>query len=105
MVRFLLKFRHRFDPAALRRQGRLPVFLRPSSDSGTRAQPFEQTTLTDGFHDLAIAGAAAVTDPRFRENVEALKSVQPVDLPATEIDVRLRPGCRRRMSANSFTNC
>ena len=31
----------------------------------------------------------AVTDPRFAENVEALKSVQPADLAATEIDVRL----------------
>ncbi len=38
---------------------------------------------------LAVADAAAVTDPRFCENVEALKSVQPVDLPATEVDVRL----------------
>ena len=51
----------------------------------------------------------AVSDPRFRENVEALKSVQPPDLPATEIDVRLgatwlppagrgkiRPGVARR---------
>ena len=38
---------------------------------------------------LAVADAAAVTDPRFAENVEALKSVQPADLAATEIDVRL----------------
>jgi N12 class adenine-specific DNA methylase len=38
---------------------------------------------------LAVADAAAVTDPRFTENVEALKSVQPADLAATEIDVRL----------------
>ena len=38
---------------------------------------------------LAVADAAAVTDPRFLENVEALKSVQPADLNATEIDVRL----------------
>jgi N12 class adenine-specific DNA methylase len=38
---------------------------------------------------LVAADAASVTDPRFRENVEALKSVQPQDLPATEIDVRL----------------
>ena len=33
--------------------------------------------------------AASVGDLRFRVNVEALKSVQPADLPATEIDVRL----------------
>ena len=38
---------------------------------------------------LTVAEAAAVTDPRFAENVEALKSVQPADLSATEIDVRL----------------
>ena len=38
---------------------------------------------------LAIADAAAVADPRFLENFEALKSVQPADLNATEIDVRL----------------
>ncbi|MDE3098772.1 MAG: DEAD/DEAH box helicase [Verrucomicrobiota bacterium] len=38
---------------------------------------------------LVVADAASVTDPRFRDNVEALKSVQPEDLPATEIDVRL----------------
>jgi N12 class adenine-specific DNA methylase len=38
---------------------------------------------------LAAADAAAVSDPRFQENVEALKSVQPEDLSAAEIDVRL----------------
>jgi N12 class adenine-specific DNA methylase/phospholipid N-methyltransferase len=38
---------------------------------------------------LAVADAAAVADPRFTENVEALKAVQPADLAATEIDVRL----------------
>ena len=38
---------------------------------------------------LAVAAAAAVTDSRFLENVEALKSVQPADLNAAEIDVRL----------------
>ena len=38
---------------------------------------------------LEIAEAASVTEPRFKENVEALKSVQPEDLSATEIDARL----------------
>ena len=38
---------------------------------------------------LVAADSASVADARFRENVEALKSVQPADLPATEIDVRL----------------
>ena len=38
---------------------------------------------------LQIAEAASLTEPRFQENVEALKSVQPEDLSATEIDARL----------------
>ncbi len=38
---------------------------------------------------LVAADSASVAEVRFRENVEALKSVQPADLPATEIDVRL----------------
>jgi N12 class adenine-specific DNA methylase len=38
---------------------------------------------------LVAADSANVADVRFRENVEALKSVQPSDLAATEIDVRL----------------
>jgi N12 class adenine-specific DNA methylase len=38
---------------------------------------------------LDIAEAACVKDTRFRENVEALKAVQPEDLAATDIDARL----------------
>ncbi len=38
---------------------------------------------------LVVADAAAVNDSAFAVNVEALKSVQPADLNATEIDVRL----------------
>jgi N12 class adenine-specific DNA methylase len=38
---------------------------------------------------LAVAEAAALTDEQFKLNVEALKAVQPADLPATEIDARL----------------
>jgi N12 class adenine-specific DNA methylase len=38
---------------------------------------------------LSNAQAAGIGDPRFHENVEALKTVQPKDLLATEIDVRL----------------
>jgi N12 class adenine-specific DNA methylase len=38
---------------------------------------------------LIAADTASVADPRFRQNVEALKSVQPKDLLATEIDLRL----------------
>ena len=38
---------------------------------------------------LVAANRASVSDAHFGENVEALQSVQPADLPATEIDVRL----------------
>jgi hypothetical protein len=38
---------------------------------------------------LEAAEAAALTESRFKENVEALKSVQPEDLSATDIDARL----------------
>lgn len=38
---------------------------------------------------LKVAETASANEPRFRENVEALKSVQPEDLPASEIDARL----------------
>ena len=38
---------------------------------------------------LKIAETASQTEPRFRENVEALKAVQPEDLTATQIDARL----------------
>lgn len=53
---------------------------------------------------LAIADAAAVTDPRFAENVEALKSVQPADLAATEIDVRLGSAWLPPEDVKDFTN-
>lgn len=38
---------------------------------------------------LAAAESSALSDPKFRVNVEALKTVQPADLNATEIDARL----------------
>ena len=38
---------------------------------------------------LAVAENAAAADPKYRENVEALKAVMPEDLQATEIDARL----------------
>ena len=53
---------------------------------------------------LAVADAAAVTDPRFTENVEALKSVQPADLAATEIDVRLGSAWLPTEDVKDFTN-
>jgi N12 class adenine-specific DNA methylase len=41
---------------------------------------------------LAAAEAAALTDPQFAANVAALRTVQPADLTATEIDARLGSG-------------
>jgi N12 class adenine-specific DNA methylase len=38
---------------------------------------------------LAVAEAAALADKQFRPNADALRQVQPADLPATEIDARL----------------
>ena len=62
------------------------VFLNPE----TKQWETEDQYLSGNVREkLAAADAASVNDPRFRENVEALKSVQPTDLPAPEIDVRL----------------
>ena len=62
------------------------IFLNPP----TKQWETEDQYLSGNVREKLIAAdAASVTDPRFRENVEALKSVQPQDLSATEIDVRL----------------
>ncbi|HEX5400432.1 MAG TPA: hypothetical protein VFY06_15395, partial [Verrucomicrobiae bacterium] len=62
------------------------LFLNPQ----TQAWETEDHYLSGDVRDkLRIAEAASLTEPRFRENVAALKSIQPEDLPATEIDVRL----------------
>jgi N12 class adenine-specific DNA methylase len=62
------------------------VFLNPQTNQWETDDQYLSGNVRE---KLAIADAAAITDPRFHENVEALKSVQPADLPATEIDVRL----------------
>ncbi|MGH7976888.1 MAG: DEAD/DEAH box helicase [Limisphaerales bacterium] len=62
------------------------LFLNPQ----TQLWETEDHYLSGDVRDkLRVAKAASLTEPRFRENVAALKSVQPEDLPATEIDVRL----------------
>ena len=53
---------------------------------------------------FAPADSASVADTRFRENVEALKSVQPADLAATEIDVRLGAAWLPSPDVEQFTN-
>jgi N12 class adenine-specific DNA methylase/adenine-specific DNA methylase len=62
------------------------IFLNPQTNQWETEDQYLSGNVRE---KLTVADAAAVTDPRFRENVEALKSVQPADLPATEIDVRL----------------
>ncbi|MCW5554494.1 MAG: DEAD/DEAH box helicase family protein [Verrucomicrobiae bacterium] len=62
------------------------VFLNPQTNQWETDDQYLSGNVRE---KLAVADAAAVTDARFRENVEALKSIQPEDLPATEIDVRL----------------
>ena len=62
------------------------LFLNPQ----TQAWETEDHYLSGDVRDkLRIAEAASLTEPRFQENVTALKSVQPEDLSATAIDARL----------------
>jgi N12 class adenine-specific DNA methylase len=62
------------------------LFLNPQ----TQTWETEDHYLSGDVRDkLRIAEAAVLTDPRFQENVTALKSVQPEDLSSSEIDVRL----------------
>lgn len=62
------------------------IFLNPQTNQWETDDQYLSGNVRD---KLAVADAAAVSDTRFHENVEALKSIQPEDLPATEIDVRL----------------
>jgi len=62
------------------------IFLNPQTNQWETDDQYLSGNVRE---KLAVADAAAVSDPRFYENVEALKSIQPEDLPATEIDVRL----------------
>ncbi|HEV2330646.1 MAG TPA: DEAD/DEAH box helicase family protein, partial [Verrucomicrobiae bacterium] len=62
------------------------LFLNPQ----TQAWETEDHYLSGDVREkLKVAEAAAIADPRFAENVEALKTVQPGDLSATQIDARL----------------
>ncbi|HTS18522.1 MAG TPA: DEAD/DEAH box helicase [Verrucomicrobiae bacterium] len=62
------------------------IFLNPQSNEWETDDQYLSGNVRE---KLEIAEAASITDPRFREDVEALKAVQPEDLSATEIDVRL----------------
>src|SRR3989440_1185513 len=76
------------------------VFLNPQSNQWETDDQYLSGNVRE---KLVIADAAAITDPRFRENVEALKSVQPEDLPATEIDVRLGASWMPQDDVKQFT--
>ncbi len=62
------------------------VFLNPQTNQWETDDQYLSGNVRE---KLAVADAAAVNDSAFTVNVEALKSVQPADLNATEIDVRL----------------
>ena len=53
------------------------IFLNPQTNQWETDDQYLSGNVRE---KLAVADAAAVTDPRFAENVEALKSVQPADL-------------------------
>jgi N12 class adenine-specific DNA methylase len=62
------------------------IFLNPQ----TKRWETEDQYLSGNVREkLDAAGSASAGDPSFHENVEALKSVLPPDLPASEIDVRM----------------
>ena len=77
------------------------IFLNPQSNQWETDDQYLSGNVRE---KLAVADAAAVTDPRFLENVEALKSVQPADLAATEIDVRLGAAWLPPEDVRDFTN-
>jgi N12 class adenine-specific DNA methylase len=62
------------------------LFLNPQSQEWETEDHYLSGDVRD---KLQIAEAASISEPRFRENVEALKSVQPENLSATQIDARL----------------
>lgn len=62
------------------------VFLNPQTNQWETDDQYLSGNVRE---KLAVADAASVNDSAFTVNVEALKSVQPADLNATEIDVRL----------------
>jgi N12 class adenine-specific DNA methylase/predicted O-methyltransferase YrrM len=62
------------------------LFLNPQTQEWETGDHYLSGNVRD---KLRIAEAASLTEPRFQENVAALKSVQPEDLTATEIDARL----------------
>ena len=77
------------------------IFLNPQTNQWETDDQYLSGNVRE---KLAVADAAAVADPRFLENVEALKSVQPADLSATEIDVRLGASWLPPQDVKQFTH-
>ena len=77
------------------------IFLNPQTNQWETDDQYLSGNVRE---KLSVADAASVTDPRFAENVEALKSVQPADLAATEIDVRLGAAWLPPEDVQKFTN-
>jgi len=77
------------------------VFLNPQ----TRQWETDDQYLSGNVREkLAVAEAAAITDSAFAPNVEALESVQPADLAASEIDVRLGASWLPREDVERFVH-
>ncbi len=62
------------------------IFLNPQTNQWETEDHYLSGNVRE---KLAVAEAASITDARFNENVEALRAVQPEDLKASDIDVRL----------------
>jgi N12 class adenine-specific DNA methylase len=62
------------------------VFLNPQT---TEWETEDQYLSGNVREKLVAAEAASLVEPRFQENIEALRAVQPQDLKASDIDVRL----------------
>jgi N12 class adenine-specific DNA methylase len=62
------------------------IFLNPQTDMWETEDDYLSGNVRA---KLAVAEAAALADKQFRPNLDALKQVQPADLPASEIDARL----------------
>jgi N12 class adenine-specific DNA methylase/predicted O-methyltransferase YrrM len=62
------------------------VFLNPQSNEWETEDQYLSGNVRE---KLATAEAASLAEPKFKENAEALRAVQPEDLKASDIDVRL----------------
>jgi N12 class adenine-specific DNA methylase len=77
------------------------IFLNPQTNQWETDDQYLSGNVRE---KLAVADAAAASDACFLENVEALRSVQPADLAATEIDVRLGASWLPPEDVSNFTN-